>query len=505
MIDFPNDEILHRIAAANHFTLSGEELRSLKRSIAAGLPAFERLDAITLPQATQRYPRAGGSRPCGEENLYGAWAWKASVSGAASGPLQGKKVAIKDNVAVAGMPLRNGSPLLDGFVPKQDSTVVTRILDAGGEIVGKAACENLCFSGGSHTSYPEAVRNPRSPAHMAGGSSSGSAALIAAGQCDMAIGGDQGGSIRIPSAWCGIFGLKPTWGLVPYTGAFPIEPSIDHLGPMAASVRDVALLLDAIAGRDGSDPRQLDTPFESVNHVQRLEQSTRGMRIGVLREGFATERADPQVDAMVRLAAGRFDALECTVTEVSVPMHAWGLDIWSGIATEGAWSTMVRDNSMGHGSPASYDLEMIRAYSTARRERGGDFSATVKQVILMGQYLDERYGGHFYAKAQNLRSILRAAYDAAFAEVDLLVMPTTPQLPPPLPPAPNLDEYLDIALNMMANTATFDATGHPAMSVPCGRVGDLPVGMMLVGPRFGEAAILRAAYSFEREGWASLR
>ena len=213
MIDFPDDESLHRIAAANHFALSAEELRSLKHSIAAGLPAFERLNAIKLPLATQRYPRAGGSRPSGEDNRYGAWAWKASVTGAARGPLQGTKVAIKDNVAVAGMPLRNGSPLLDGFVPDQDATVVTRILDAGGEIVGKATCENLCFSGGSHTSYPEAVRNPRSPAHRAGGSSSGSAALNPAGQCDMAIGGDQGGSIPIPTAWCGIFVQKPKWGL----------------------------------------------------------------------------------------------------------------------------------------------------------------------------------------------------------------------------------------------------------------------------------------------------
>jgi len=149
---------------------------------------------------------------------------------------------------VAGVPMRNGTVLLDGYVPDEDATVVERVLDAGGTILGKAVCESLCFSGGSHTADCPPVRNPYDPARSAGGSSSGSAALVASGAVDMAVGGDQGGSVRIPSCWSGIYGLKPTWGLVPYTGAFPIEPSLDHLGPMARSTRDVALLLSVLAG-----------------------------------------------------------------------------------------------------------------------------------------------------------------------------------------------------------------------------------------------------------------
>jgi amidase len=504
MIKTPDDQTLQRIAAAHHFELDREELRVFKASIASSLEGFDRLQSMEDPAVPPKYDRAGGARPGREENPHGAWAWKSSVHGAPEGPLRGKTIVVKDNVAVAGMPMHNGSSLLEGFVPSSDATIVARILDAGGEIAGKAVCENLCFSGGSHTSHPEPVRNPRDPSRMAGGSSSGSAALVASGACDMAIGGDQGGSIRIPSAWCGIFGLKPTWGLVPYTGAFPIEPSLDHVGPMAATVRDVAVLLDVIAGRDGLDPRQINTPFELPRHADRIDAGADGLRIGILQEGFGSERADERSEAVVREAAARFERLGCQVVPVTIPLHRSGLDIWSGIATEGAWSTMVRDNSMGHGFEAAFDTRLIETYGKARRTHAQQYSPTVKAVILLGQYLDEAFGGTFYAKAQNLRRALRAAYDDALARVDLLLMPTTPQLPPPLPREPGLDEYLGVALDMMANTAAFDATGHPAMSLPCGQVEGLPVGLMLVGRRFDEATILSAAYGFEQAGHTTL-
>ena len=504
MIDQPPAEQLQAIAAKHHFELDSTELRVFSRSIASSLESYDRLVAMPDPTPPLKFARAGGGRPTGAQNAYAAWAWKASIKGAADGPLTGKTIAIKDNIAVAGLPMQNGSALLDGFVPDLDATLVSRILEAGGEIAGKAVCEDLCFSGGSHTSTPEPVRNPRSPAHMSGGSSSGCGALVASGACDMAIGGDQGGSVRIPSAWCGVFGHKPTWGLVPYTGAFPIEPSLDHVGPMAASVHDVALLLDVIAGRDGLDARQINTPFELQSHVQQLGRDPRGLRIGVLSEGFGSALASPESEAVVRAAALKFKRLGCTVHEVSIPLHTAGLDIWSGVANEGAWSTMVRDNSMGHGAPGLYDVKLIEAYGKARRERAAQFSPTVKSVILLGQYLDDKFGGALYAKAQNLRRSLRASYDIALRDVDILLMPTTPQLPTPHGAYHSLDAYLNVALNMMANTASFDATGHPAMSVPCGRVGALPVGMMLVGRHFDDATVLAAAFAFEQAGFASL-
>src|SRR3712207_4479371 len=190
-------------------------------------------------------------------------------------------------VAVAGLPMMNGTVALEGYVPEVDATVVERIPDAGGTILGKSVCESLCFSGGSHTCDTGPVRNPYDLTRMTGGSSSGSAALVAAGEVDMAIGGDQGGSVRMPAGWTGIYGLKPTWGLVPYTGAMPIEPTIDHLGPMARTTADVALLLETIAGPDGLDQRQGGpqwAPPRPASYVDALTGDVQGLRVAVVRE-----------------------------------------------------------------------------------------------------------------------------------------------------------------------------------------------------------------------------
>ncbi|BDG59200.1 amidase [Caldinitratiruptor microaerophilus] len=495
----PTAEELERIARLYHFEITPEEAEVYRAAIDATLQSYDRLDQFAEPKLPVAYPRDPGRRPAPEENPTGGWAWRCSIKGREGGPLSGKRIAIKDNVAVAGVPMMNGSALLEGFIPDVDAVIVRRILDAGGEIVGKATCEDLCFSGGSHTSHPWPVRNPRNPEYMAGGSSSGSAALVAAGECDMAIGGDQGGSIRIPSSWCGIFGLKPTYGLVPYTGVFPIELSLDHTGPMAATVRDVALLLEVIAGRDGLDPRQARTPTDLPRYTRALEQGVRGLRIGVVREGFAWPNAsEPDVDEAVREAAARFENLGASVEEVSIPLHHEGIHIWNAIAVEGAWSIMVRDEGMGHGWIGYYDTHVMEFYGRSRRVRANDFSHTVKIVTLLGHYMSDRYHGRYYARAQNLRRALTAAYDEALRHVDLLVMPTTPQKAMRLNASPDLAEYLTMALHMIHNTCPFDVSGHPAMNVPCGDSGGLPVGMMLVGRHFEEETILRAAHAFEQ-------
>src|SRR5207253_8792187 len=220
--------------------------------------AYHAIEAMADPMPPVKYPRTPGYRPEGPENKYNAWYYKSEVQGAASGKLRGKRIALKDNVCLAGVPMMNGASTLEGYVPDVDATIVTRMLDAGGTIMGKVHCEYFCFSGGSHTSAAGPVQNPRRAGFSAGGSSSGSAAVVAAGEVDMAIGGDQGGSIRIPAAYCGVYGMKPTHGLVPYTGVFPIESTLDHRGPMRATVADKALLVEDLARPGGLDPRQLD-------------------------------------------------------------------------------------------------------------------------------------------------------------------------------------------------------------------------------------------------------
>jgi amidase len=236
----PTTEQMREIGQAYGMHLTDADCASFGGLMSAAFESYRRIDQLVEPALPVKYPRSGGYRPQPEENSLNAWYQKCSIKGAPSGILAGKRIAIKDNVCVAGIPMMNGSPVLEGYVPECDATIVTRILDAGGEIIGKSVCEHLCFSGGSHTSDTGPVHNPHDPTRSAGGSSSGSAALVVAGECDMAIGGDQGGSIRIPSSWCGAYGLKPTYGLVPYTGVFPIELTLDHTGPIAASTADVA-------------------------------------------------------------------------------------------------------------------------------------------------------------------------------------------------------------------------------------------------------------------------
>jgi amidase len=415
--------------------------------------------------------------------------------------LAGKRLAIKDNVCVAGVPMMNGASILEGYVPDQDATIITRILVAGGEIAGKAVCEHFCFSGSSHTSDTGYVLNPHDPTRSAGGSSSGSAALIAAGEVDMATGGDQGGSIRIPSSYCGVYGLKPTYGLVPYTGVFPIELTLDHHGPMAGSVEDCALLLEAIAGPDGLDPRQWGG-WQSEAYTQALSGDAKGLRIGIVPEGFGWEGvSEADVDRVVRESAMRLADAGAEVREISVPMHRDGVHIWNAIAVEGAHMLMVDGNSMGTNWEGHYTTQLLDFYGRARRVRADDYSETVKLVLLLGEYMQQAYQGRYYAKAQNLARVLKAAYDEALAEVDLLVMPTTPQKATVLPPADaGKTEIVAHALNMIQNTCPFDVTGNPAMSVPCAMSEGLPVGMMLIGRHGEDATVLRAAHAYEQLG-----
>ncbi len=489
---------LGRIAKSYGLDASAEDLASFRNLMDGVLASYRRLDQFAEPTLPVKYPRDAGYRPPASENRLNAWYWKCSIKGATSGPLAGKKIAIKDNVCVAGIPMMNGSAVLEGYVPDVDATLVTRILDAGGEIVGKAVCEHLCFSGGSHTSDTGPVLNPHDPKRSAGGSSSGSAALVVARECDMAIGGDQGGSIRIPSSYSGAVGLKPTYGLVPYTGVFPIELTLDHTGPIARTAADCALLLEAIAGPDGLDPRQSGA-VRTEAYTKKLPGDVRGLRIGFVPEGFGWPNSEPDVDKMVLDAAQRLTRAGATVTEVSVPLHRDGIHIWNAIAVEGATMLMVSGNSMGTNWKGHYTTSLLDFYGRSRRARANDLSETVKLVILLGQYMQDNYHGRYYAKAQNLARVLRAAYDDALGNVDLLLMPTLP-LKATLLPAPNAsrEEYVGRALEMIANTGPFDVTGHPAITVPAGMSGGLPVGMMLIGRHWEDATVLRAADAFQK-------
>jgi amidase len=353
-------------------------------------------------------------------------------------------------------------------------------------------------SGGSHTSSTGPVHNPRKRGYTTGGSSSGSAALVAAGDVDMAIGGDQAGSIRIPASHCGIVGLKPTFGLVPYTGIGLLEITIDTCGPMTANVRDNALLLEVIAGPDGLDTRQRGVA--AGRYTESLAGGVKGMRIAVIKEGFGHPNSEPDVDAHVRDAAQRFAKLGAIVEEVSVPAHALGFPVWAAIRGDAACVMLLEMNGAGIGHEGLYVTSLLD-HTMGWRERADEFPDTLKIASIFSRYTLDRYGGHFYAKAQNLRRRVRAGYDAVLATHDLLLLPTVPMKATPIPGKDATpQEITRRSWEPTRNTCPFNVTGHPAISVPCGMEDGRPIGLMLVGRHYAEETIYRAAAAFERSG-----
>src|SRR5882757_1689683 len=459
---------LRSVAEDLGMNMGDEELKSYDALMQGNYAAYDIVDAMPDYVPAVNYPRTPGYRPEGEENKYNAWYVKTTVKGASSGKLTGKKIALKDNICLAGVPMMNGASTLEGYTPDTDATIVTRMLDAGGTIVGKVHCEYFCFSGGSHTCAAGPVHNPHKMGYSAGGSSSGSAVVVATGEAVMAI-----------------------------------ELTIDHTGPMTRNVRDNALLLEVLAGADGLDPRQ-GAP-KVAKYTEALDGGVRGLRIGIVKEGFGLPSSEPDVDAKVRAAAQLFKKLGATVDEMSIPMHLVAPAIWLPIAAEGATEFMMKGNGMGTNWRGLYNTTLLDAHS-AWHHRADELSDSLKITMLLGQYFTKHYRGHFYAKAQNLNRKLRAAYDTALSSYDLLLMPTLPMKATPIPPpdAPR-ELYIQRAFEMVPNTAPFNASGHPAMSLPCGMSDGLPIGLMLIGKYFDEPTIYRAAAAFESAGdWTKM-
>ena len=464
------------------------------------ISAYDAVDAMPdyLPEVI--YPRTAGYRPSAEENPLNAWYIKTDIKGAPRGALSGKRVALKDNVCLAGVPMMNGASTLKGYTPDVDATIVTRLLEAGATIVGKAHCEYFCLSGGSHTNATGPVQNPHREGYSAGGSSSGSGALVGGGEVDMAIGGDQGGSIRMPASFCGCYGMKPTHGLVPYTGVMPIETTIDHTGPMTQNVIDNATMLEVLAGDDGLDPRQYAPQVDTYSAA--IGRGAGGLRIGVVKESFGHAESEADVDAAVLAAAERFKRLGASVDEISIPAHKNGPAIWTPIAVEGLTNQMMKGNGMGTGWKGMYTTSLLDFHANWR-SRADELSDTLKICMFIGEYFLKHHRGHYYAKSQNLARQLRASYDSVLGAYDLLLMPTTPMKATPIPPpdAP-LALVCQRGFEMLANTCPFDVTGHPAMSIPCAMSDGLPVGMMLIGKHWAESTIYQAAHAFEQsEDW----
>jgi amidase len=494
----PNATELTRLADTFGFAFDHAEVELFGGLLRGALDAYATLDALPDALPPPRWPRLPGSVPAAAANPCGGWARLLDLRGADSGRLAGRRVAVKDCICVAGVPMMNGSAAFDGYTPEIDATVVARILDAGGVVAGKSANEEYCYSGGSHTNARGPVDNPHRAGVTAGGSSSGSAALVAAGVVDLALGTDQGGSVRVPAACCGIVGLKPTHGLVPCTGVLGMEYTLDHVGPMSRTVADNALLLEVIAGPDGLDSRQGAAAAD--RYTADLDRGARGLRIGVLSEAFDLPHSDPRTEAAVRAAILRFAALGAEVVEASVPLHRHGNAIWLPLAAEGCLATMFHGNGFGHGPKGVYLPSAMQRQSLWRAQATllGD---NVKLGMLLGGYMARAYGGRYYGRAHNLLRLLAAAYDAALESVDVLACPTLPFPPPPRPTAEaGRAAALAATFGMTVTASPFNATGHPSLSLPCGWLDGLPVGLMLTGRHGSERLLYRAAAALEAAG-----
>ena len=481
------------------FDMTEEEVEVYQHEFAGTKFVYDRLDELPDYVPPVKYPRTPGRRPSGDENPYGAWYVKTDIKGASRGKLKGKQIVLKDTICLAGVPMMDGASVLEGYVPETDATVATRILDAAGTITGKSVCEYFSFSSSGHTSVTGIVESPLKKGYTPGGSSSGSAVLVAAGEADMALGGDQAGSIRIPSSLCGLVGLKPTWGLIPYTGIISSEFNIDHTGPMTRTVEDNALMLEVLAGPDGIDTR-MSTPTPKVHrYTKALGQGAKGMKFAVIEEGFGWPASMPEVDATVREAAKRYTKLGATVDFVSFPWHRDAFIAWMGFALDGYYTNLLVGNGFGTNHGGLY-LTSLNDKLAGWRQRANEIPFNLRFGMLSGEYLKRQHQGHYYCKAHNLARQAAEAYNRLLEDYDALIMPTAAKKSRPYPDQPfSVEDTIAMALENIENTCPFNLTHHPAITIPGGVVDGCPIGMMLVGRHYDEPTLYRAAHAFEQD------
>jgi aspartyl-tRNA(Asn)/glutamyl-tRNA(Gln) amidotransferase subunit A len=412
-------------------------------------------------------------------------------AGAPRSPLDGVPVALKDNFAMAGEPCGCASRILEGYVSPFDATAVARLRSAGAIVVGRTNMDEFAMGSSTEHSVHGPTRNPWDRTRSPGGSSGGSAAAVAAGIVPLAFGSDTGGSIRQPAAFSGVVGLKPTYGRVSRYGLVAFASSLDQIGPFARTAADCALALDAISGHDPSDSTSLPEP--PTRACDALDGRVAGVVLGLPREYLAADAADPAVLRAVESAARELEKAGATLREVALPHTRYAVATYYLVATAEASSNLARFDGVRYGRRAAGARDLRELYERSRSE---GFGAEVKRRILLGTYvLSAGYFDAYYRKAQQVRTLLRRDFAAAFDGCDALLTPTSPELAFPLGQrtADPIRMYLSDVYTVSANLA-----GLPAISLPCGLAGGLPVGLQLLGRAGDDATPLRVADAFQR-------
>jgi aspartyl-tRNA(Asn)/glutamyl-tRNA(Gln) amidotransferase subunit A len=405
-------------------------------------------------------------------------------------PLAGVPVAIKDVMVTKGIRSTAGSRILENFVPPYDCTAVARLEAAGAIILGKTNCDEFAMGSSNENSAYAPVRNPRDKSRVPGGSSGGSAAAVAAGTAVAALGSDTGGSIRQPAAFCGVVGLMPTYGRVSRYGLIAFASSLDHIGPLTKTVKDAAIVLRNIAGRDPMDSTSANLPVP--DYEQEIEKPVKGLKLGVPKEYFA-EGLDAEVRAAVEAAIQQLAADGCEIMPISLPHTPYAIPTYYVIATAEASANLARFDGVRYGYRSKQARTLSEMY---RKSRDEGFGAEVKRRIMLGTYaLSSGYYDAYYLKAQKVRTLLARDFEEAFRQVDAIVTPTTPT------PAFRLGEKTDDPLQMyLADiyTVVGDLVGVPGISVPCGKArSGLPIGVQILGKHFHEPTVLRLGHAVE--------
>src|SRR5579863_2997406 len=407
------------------------------------------------------------------------------------GPLAGVPVAVKDVIVTKAVRTTCGSKLLENYVPPYDATAVIRIEAAGGLIIGKTNCDEFAMGSSNENSAFGPVRNPLALDRVPGGSSGGSAAAVAQETAVVALGSDTGGSIRQPASFCGVVGVTPTYGRVSRYGLVAFASSLDHIGPLARTVKDAALVLQSIAGRDENDSTSAFAPLP--DYVAELDGIVKGTRIGLPREYF--EGLSSETGDLIAKGVALLKKLGCEVREIRLPATKYAVACYYIIATAEASSNLARYDGVRYTSRAEAETLSDMYRST----RGAGFGAECKRRIMLGTYvLSHGYYDAYYLKAQKVRALIAEDFRKAFAEVDAIVAPVSPF------PAFKIGEKIDDPLEMYLSdiyTITGDLAGIPCMSVPCGKTAaGLPVGMQIMTRHFDEAGMFRLADAFEKAG-----
>ena len=406
-------------------------------------------------------------------------------------PLLGIPTAVKDNLLTQGLRTTCASRILDSFIPPYDATAVAKLRSAGAVITGKTNLDEFAMGSSAENSAFFSTRNPWHLECVPGGSSGGSAASVAADQCIVALGTDTGGSIRQPAAFCGIVGLKPTYGRVSRYGVIAFASSMDQVGPMTKDVRDCALLLEAISGHDPADATSVKLPVPSYS--KSLTGDIAGFRLGIPKE-YLTAGLQPAVDGAMRNAVHQLEKRGAMIEEISLPHTEYAVAVYYIIATAEASSNLARYDGMRYGQRAEGG-DLTETYMLSRAQ---GFGPEVKRRIMLGTYaLSAGYYDAYYLKAQKVRGLIQRDFDAAFEHCDAIITPTSPTT------AFKLSEKIKSPLQMYLSdicTISINLAGVPAISVPCGVDHEgLPIGMQVIGKHFDEATILRIAYAYEQQ------